>query len=136
MPPCRPRTRCSRPASKPSSPTPTPRRYRQTSIPRTGSTSSRSTRSRCATCSRTRPAEVVQDANEPGRYFGAALAVRSGPILIDKYHEGLEVEVDAVCDDEAVLIPGIMEHIERAGVHSGASMAVYPPHSLTPAQRE
>ena len=47
-------------------------------------------------------------------------------MLIDKYLEGKEVEVDAICDGESVLIPGIMEHIERAGVHSGDSMAVYP----------
>lgn len=48
------------------------------------------------------------------------------PILIDKYLMGIEVEVDAICDGEDILIPGIMEHIERAGVHSGDSMAVYP----------
>jgi carbamoyl-phosphate synthase large subunit len=48
------------------------------------------------------------------------------PVLIDKYFEGKEAEVDAICDGETVLIPGIMEHIERAGVHSGDSMAVYP----------
>ncbi|MYD65685.1 MAG: carbamoyl-phosphate synthase large subunit [Chloroflexi bacterium] len=83
-----------------------------------------------------RAMEVVQDANELVRFFGAALAERSGPVLIDKYLEGLEIEVDAVCDGESVLIPGIMEHIERAGVHSGDSMAVYPPQSLTPEQRE
>ncbi|MXW24422.1 MAG: carbamoyl-phosphate synthase large subunit, partial [Chloroflexi bacterium] len=83
-----------------------------------------------------RAMEVVQDANELVRFFGAALAERSGPVLIDKYLEGLEIEVDAVCDGESVLIPGIMEHIERAGVHSGDSMAVYPPQNLTPEQRE
>jgi carbamoyl-phosphate synthase large subunit len=83
-----------------------------------------------------RAMEIVQDANELVRYFQAALEERSGPILIDKYLEGLELEVDAVCDGEAVLIPGIMEHIERAGVHSGDSMAVYPPQSITPEQRE
>ena len=83
-----------------------------------------------------RAMEVVQDANELVRYFEAALQERSGPILIDKYLEGLEVEVDAVCDGEAVLIPGIMEHVERAGVHSGDSIAVYPPQRLRPDQRE
>ncbi len=83
-----------------------------------------------------RAMEVVQDATELARYFGMALQERSGPILIDKYLEGLEVEVDAICDGETVLIPGIMEHIERAGVHSGDSMAVYPPQQLSPAQRE
>lgn len=51
------------------------------------------------------------------------------PILIDKYLMGVEVEVDAICDGEDILIPGIMEHIERAGIHSGDSIAVYPaPH--------
>ena len=83
-----------------------------------------------------RAMEVVQDADELARYFGAALLEKSGPILIDKYLEGLEVEVDAVCDGVEVLIPGIMEHIERAGVHSGDSMAVYPPQRLTPEQRD
>jgi carbamoyl-phosphate synthase large subunit len=53
------------------------------------------------------------------------------PILIDKYLEGREIEVDAICDGEQVLIPGIMEHIERAGVHSGDSMAVYPGINLS-----
>jgi len=53
------------------------------------------------------------------------------PVLIDKYLEGKEAEVDAICDGETVLIPGIMEHIERAGVHSGDSMAVYPGINLT-----
>ena len=52
-------------------------------------------------------------------------------VLIDKYIEGREVEVDAVCDGENVLIPGIMEHVERAGVHSGDSMAIYPGLTLT-----
>ena len=54
------------------------------------------------------------------------------PILIDKYLTGREVEVDAVCDGEEILIPGIMEHVERAGVHSGDSISVYPPQNLTP----
>ncbi len=53
-----------------------------------------------------------------------------GPVLIDKYLEGTEVEIDAVCDGEDVLIPGIMEHIERAGVHSGDSIAAYPAWNL------
>jgi carbamoyl-phosphate synthase large subunit len=53
------------------------------------------------------------------------------PVLIDKYFEGKECEVDAIGDGERVLIPGIMEHIERAGVHSGDSMAVYPGLNLT-----
>ncbi len=83
-----------------------------------------------------RAMEVVQDANELVRYFGAALAENTGAVLIDKYLDGPEIEVDAVCDGESVLIPGIMEHIERAGVHSGDSMAVYPPQHLTTWQRD
>ena len=53
------------------------------------------------------------------------------PILVDKYLVGKEIEVDAVCDGEEVLIPGIMEHIERAGIHSGDSISVYPAQSLS-----
>lgn len=53
------------------------------------------------------------------------------PVLIDKYLMGTEIEVDAVCDGKEFLIPGIMEHIERAGVHSGDSISVYPPQSLS-----
>jgi carbamoyl-phosphate synthase large subunit len=82
-----------------------------------------------------RAMEVVQNEAELRRYFGAALEERSGPILIDRYLEGMEVEVDAICDGERVLIPGILEHVERAGVHSGDSMAVYPPQHITPEQR-
>ncbi|MCR4940256.1 MAG: carbamoyl-phosphate synthase large subunit [Treponemataceae bacterium] len=54
------------------------------------------------------------------------------PILIDKYMEGKELEIDCICDGEDVLIPGIMEHVERTGIHSGDSIAVYPPWSFTP----
>ena len=53
------------------------------------------------------------------------------PILVDKYLQGKEIEVDAVCDGTDILIPGIMEHIERAGIHSGDSISVYPAQSLT-----
>ncbi|MDO4298748.1 MAG: carbamoyl-phosphate synthase large subunit [Lachnospiraceae bacterium] len=53
------------------------------------------------------------------------------PILIDKYLVGKEIEVDAVCDGEDILIPGIMEHIERAGIHSGDSISVYPAQSIS-----
>jgi carbamoyl-phosphate synthase large subunit len=53
------------------------------------------------------------------------------PVLIDKYVNGIEAEVDGICDCEDVLIPGIFQHIERAGVHSGDSIAVYPPHTLS-----
>ena len=54
------------------------------------------------------------------------------PILVDKYLMGKEVEVDAVCDGEDILIPGIMEHVERAGIHSGDSISVYPSQNITP----
>ena len=57
--------------------------------------------------------------------------VQEHPILVDKYLMGKEIEVDAVCDGEDILIPGIMEHIERAGIHSGDSISVYPAQSLT-----
>ncbi len=54
------------------------------------------------------------------------------PILVDKYIMGKEIEVDAVCDGQDILIPGIMEHIERTGIHSGDSISVYPAPSITP----
>ncbi|MDR2201242.1 MAG: carbamoyl-phosphate synthase large subunit [Clostridiales bacterium] len=57
-------------------------------------------------------------------------------ILIDKYVQGAEIEVDAICDGEDILIPGIMEHIERAGIHSGDSIAVYPSYNTTDAENE
>jgi len=79
-----------------------------------------------------RAMEIVQNATDLIRYVGEASAIAAGkPILIDKYLEGIEAEVDAVCDGEETLIPGIMQHIERAGVHSGDSMAVYPAVGLT-----
>ena len=58
--------------------------------------------------------------------------VQEHPILVDKYLMGKEVEVDAVCDGEDILIPGIMEHVERAGIHSGDSISVYPAMSIKP----
>ena len=57
--------------------------------------------------------------------------VQEHPILVDKYLMGKEIEVDAVCDGEDILIPGIMEHIERAGIHSGDSISVYPAQSIS-----
>jgi carbamoyl-phosphate synthase large subunit len=82
-----------------------------------------------------RAMEIVYNATELVRYMGLAMELDTGhPVLIDKYIQGKECEVDAIGDGEAVLIPGIMEHIERAGVHSGDSMAVYPGVYLT--QRE
>ena len=58
------------------------------------------------------------------------------PILVDKYLQGKEIEVDAVCDGEDILIPGIMEHIERTGVHSGDSISVYPAPTITATVKE
>ncbi len=79
-----------------------------------------------------RAMEIVHNASELIRYMSLAIELDTRhPVLIDKYMEGKEVEVDAICDEESVLIPGIMEHIERAGVHSGDSMAVYPGLNLT-----
>jgi carbamoyl-phosphate synthase large subunit len=79
-----------------------------------------------------RAMEIIHDEEELVRYMSLALEIDSKhPILIDKYFEGREVEVDAICDGEDVLVPGVMEHIERAGVHSGDSIAVYPPLHLT-----
>ena len=82
-----------------------------------------------------RAMEIVQNATELVRYMTHAFEAGMGRrVLIDKYFEGREVEVDAVCDGENVLIPGIMEHVERAGVHSGDSMAIYPGLTLTEAE--
>jgi carbamoyl-phosphate synthase large subunit len=76
--------------------------------------------------------EIAHHSSELARFMALAAEVDpTRPVLIDKYIEGKEVEVDAICDGESVLVPGIMEHIERAGVHSGDSIAVYPGISLT-----
>ena len=79
-----------------------------------------------------RAMEIVHNDAELSRYTNFAMELDTGhPVLIDKYLQGKEAEVDAIGDGETVLIPGIMEHIERAGVHSGDSMAVYPGLNLT-----
>ncbi len=62
--------------------------------------------------------------------------VQEHPILVDKYLMGKEVEVDAVCDGEDILIPGIMEHVERAGIHSGDSISVYPCQNISEKMQE
>ena len=78
-----------------------------------------------------RAMEIIQTPTELVRYFeGSEAASRQQAILVDRYLQGVEVEVDAVCDGEDVIIPGIMQHVERAGVHSGDSLAVYPALSL------
>ena len=84
-----------------------------------------------------RAMEIVDNMTEFRRYLSRAFEAAPGhPILIDKYLQGREVEVDAVVDGEQVLIPGIMEHIERAGVHSGDSMAVYPAEGISEHERD
>lgn len=83
-----------------------------------------------------RAMEIVYSESELRAYMEEAVKINpSHPVLIDRYLLGKELEVDAICDGEDVLIPGIMEHIERAGVHSGDSIAVYPPQSLTKEQK-
>ncbi len=79
-----------------------------------------------------RAMEIVYSDDELRYYMtNAVKASKEHPVLVDHYLMGTEVEVDAICDGVDVLIPGIMEHIERAGVHSGDSIAVYPPRSLS-----
>ncbi|GAB2319014.1 carbamoyl-phosphate synthase large subunit [Alkalibacterium sp. s-m-22] len=76
--------------------------------------------------------QIVDNAADLSKYMNDAVRISSEhPVLIDRYLIGEEVEVDAICDGEQVLIPGIMEHVERSGVHSGDSMAVYPPQRLS-----
>ena len=79
-----------------------------------------------------RAMEIVYSDEELLSYMEQAVKINpEHPVLIDRYFSGKEVEVDAICDGETVLIPGIMEHVERAGVHSGDSIAVYPPQTLS-----
>lgn len=79
-----------------------------------------------------RAMEIVYSETELIDYMGRAVKVTpEHPVLVDRYMQGTEVEVDAISDGTEVLIPGIMEHIERAGVHSGDSIAVYPPQTLS-----
>jgi carbamoyl-phosphate synthase large subunit len=78
-----------------------------------------------------RAMEIVYNDTELMNYMVEAVKINpEHPVLIDRYMLGKEVEVDAICDGETVVIPGIMEHVERAGVHSGDSIAVYPPQYL------
>lgn len=75
-----------------------------------------------------RAMEIVYSTEELKDYFQHAVKVNpQHPVLVDRYMIGREIEVDAICDGKTVFIPGIMEHIEKAGVHSGDSFAVYPP---------
>ena len=75
--------------------------------------------------------KIVHNSEETSLYMDRILSSGiENPVLIDKYMPGVELEVDVISDGEDVLIPGIMEHIERAGVHSGDSIAVYPPYNI------
>ncbi|MCT4598157.1 MAG: carbamoyl-phosphate synthase large subunit [Vallitalea sp.] len=75
---------------------------------------------------------VVRNDNELKQYLDDATSISNDcQILIDEYIEGIEIEVDAISDGEDILIPGIMEHIERTGVHSGDSICVYPPQNIS-----
>jgi carbamoyl-phosphate synthase large subunit len=80
--------------------------------------------------------EIAYSDDDLERYFRSALEAGTGRVLVDKYLRGKEVEVDAVSDGRDTLVAGIMEHIERAGVHSGDSYAVYPAQNLLPAERD
>ena len=81
--------------------------------------------------------EVVYDQEELVEYMNRAVRISPDhPVLIDKYIPGKEAEVDAIADGETVVIPGIMEHIEAAGIHSGDSRAVYPPQTLSEEVKE
>ncbi|RDI47522.1 carbamoyl-phosphate synthase large subunit [Falsibacillus pallidus] len=84
-----------------------------------------------------RAMEIVYEEKELLHYMKNAVKVNpEHPVLIDRYLIGKEIEVDAISDGETVVIPGIMEHIERAGVHSGDSIAVYPPQQLDEGMKE
>jgi carbamoyl-phosphate synthase large subunit len=79
-----------------------------------------------------RAMQIVYNQEELAHYMENAVeASPEHPVLVDRYLTGIEIEVDAISDGENVCIPGIMEHIERAGVHSGDSIAVYPPQNLS-----
>ncbi|MCL6624843.1 MAG: ATP-grasp domain-containing protein, partial [Fimbriimonadales bacterium] len=83
-----------------------------------------------------RAMEIVYSDEDLKEYLQATtLLPARGPILVDKYLEGTEAELDVISDGEDTLIPGIMEHIERAGIHSGDSMTVYPPVTIPPEQQ-
>ena len=79
-----------------------------------------------------RAMEIVYDPGQLVGFYNEAEDANPGqPVLVDKYFLGVEAEVDVISDGEATLLPGIMQHVERAGIHSGDSMAVYPPVSLS-----
>ena len=78
-----------------------------------------------------RAMQIVYDDEQLRQYFKEAIvASEDHPVLVDKYIQGKELEVDAICDGKEVLIPGIMQHVERTGVHSGDSISVFPTFSI------
>ncbi|MGL6064186.1 MAG: carbamoyl-phosphate synthase large subunit [Fusobacteriaceae bacterium] len=81
--------------------------------------------------------EICHEEKSLVKYLEASF-IRDGetPVLIDKYLDGIEIEIDAICDGTDVLIPGVMEHLERAGVHSGDSITIYPSQNLYPGTEE
>ncbi len=80
-----------------------------------------------------RAMEIVYNEGQLASYAESAPPILpDAPLLVDKYLRGLEVEVDAVCDGDDVMIPGIFEHVERAGIHSGDSISVYPTQTIDP----
>ena len=81
--------------------------------------------------------EITYEENELKHYLRNAFEKdKKNPVLIDRYLLGREIEVDAICDGEEILIPGIMEHLERAGVHSGDSITIYPSQNISSAIKE
>lgn len=78
---------------------------------------------------------IIKNVGKLGQYVKEIDITEDKPLLIDEYVEGVEAEVDALCDGESVFIPGIMEHIERTGVHSGDSMSVFPSYTLNSSQK-
>src|SRR5690625_6065145 len=81
--------------------------------------------------------EIVYDDEELTRYLDKIAEInKDKPLLVDQYITGIEVDIDAVSDGTTTVVPGIMEHIERSGVHSGDSIAVYPPQRLSEAVKQ
>lgn len=81
--------------------------------------------------------EITHNEEDLIRYLQDAFSKDAkNPVLIDRYLGGREIEVDAICDGKDVLIPGIMEHLERAGVHSGDSISIYPPQNISDSMKE
>ena len=84
-----------------------------------------------------RAMQIVSNEERLRHYLQTAVEVNEdSPVLVDRYIQGRELEVDAICDGEQVFIPGIMEHVEKTGIHSGDSISVYPTFSVSPAAKQ